>query len=711
MVNGYIRNWFRLFTGIFTWSNKKPIGKILFITFLGLWLFSLSPWSNANELDLTAEPVSPYQDNSYASVHAIFTERAMGNIESDNYLSLYNYNDSLKFVGVYDYSCTVLSLNTIFSEINDYINGYKISGVWYPSENPRIVATAVYPNITNESECFFDGNYYKDGVYTEFNHRVSPTPYIGKVHFSYINRTTCPADYGLHTDNFCYPINYVNDDDNDGTPNDLDACPNDPLDECPEGDSDGDGFENGIDVCPNEAYTVECAFTTHETCQSKSFEMIGNVQIKGVKSNIDQTEGSQYMFDLYDKQTQIDGYCVSNFVSLDAEIPLTERAEDYYCSEMSFALLNKYITKESYSTLITHRNIFNEPYHLIPQPLSDHRCDTTILVDTDGDGLPDIYDQFPNDLDNDSCIDNIGFNEDGTPIIYDIDNTDPNVCLDSDGDGIPDSQDDDIDNDGIPNDIDNDADGDGLEKDVDPDDTNPDTDGDGVTDDKDTKPEEPLTGQDTDGDGIEDDRDPRPNNPDGLVGDECFYEGYVYYCDDTDGDGEPDTPKDTDGDGIPDDEPVEPECDETQDICVSDEDLGIDGEKTWESIFTNFTTEISDTNLWNSFEIVLNVDRNKDNLSVQDRATETTDENGDKVFDVKKASEVTFIEECHDITLPSLTVNISDQGISQTGDFNDSTLFSDGFVCSDWFDKLLLIVYSLVMLSTVWFIIRMFVRM
>jgi len=104
--------------------------------------------------------------------------------------------------------------------------------------------------------------------------------------------------------------------------------------------------------------------------------------------------------------------------------------------------------------------------------------------DTDGDGVPDHLDAFPND---------------------------PTEWSDVDGDGIGDNADPDDDNDGIPDDEDTnpteadaleDSDGDGIPNQDDPDDDN-----DGVLDEDDAFSKDPTEWADTDGDGVGDNSD------------------------------------------------------------------------------------------------------------------------------------------------------------------------------------------------------------
>merc|ERR1711998_37555 len=88
---------------------------------------------------------------------------------------------------------------------------------------------------------------------------------------------------------------------------------------------------------------------------------------------------------------------------------------------------------------------------------------TCVIIDTDGDGTGDIFDDFPNNANetNDSDGDGIGDNGDAFP-------NNANETADSDGDGIGDN------GDAFPNDPDESAD----------------TDGDGVGDNEDAFPED-----------------------------------------------------------------------------------------------------------------------------------------------------------------------------------------------------------------------------
>lgn len=206
-------------------------------------------------------------------------------------------------------------------------------------------------------------------------------------------------------------------------------------------------------------------------------------------------------------------------------------------------------------------------------------------VDSDGDGVVDTQDAFPNDptetLDSDG--DGVGDNSDAFP-------TDSSESSDRDGDGIGDNSDafpddpdqnTDTDGDGVgdtvdafPNDptesLDSDGDGVGDNSDAFPADPSEssDRDGDGIGDNADAFPDDPNQGVDTDGDGVGDTIDAFPNDPTETLdsdGDGVGDNGDAFPTDssevsDRDGDGTGDNSdafpddatedKDTDGDGI-----------------------------------------------------------------------------------------------------------------------------------------------------------------
>ena len=120
-------------------------------------------------------------------------------------------------------------------------------------------------------------------------------------------------------------------------------------------------------------------------------------------------------------------------------------------------------------------------------------------VDTDGDGVKDSEDAFPDDANEsvDSDGDGIGDNSDAFP-------DDANESADSDGDGVGDNADD------FPTDpsetVDTDGDGlgDNAERDIGTDPANADTDGDGIADGDEVDGGTSPNNADTDGDGLTD---------------------------------------------------------------------------------------------------------------------------------------------------------------------------------------------------------------
>ena len=153
------------------------------------------------------------------------------------------------------------------------------------------------------------------------------------------------------------------------------------------------------------------------------------------------------------------------------------------------------------------------------------------LTDTDGDGVPDGADAFPNDANetDDSDGDGIGDNEDVFPY-------DPSEIEDTDGDGVGDNDD------AFPNDRNETVD----------------SDGDGVGDNGDEFPSESSQWVDDDGDGLGDntngtDGDPYPDDfdNDGVIDAEDAFPTDANETMDTDGDGVGDeADEDDDGDGI-----------------------------------------------------------------------------------------------------------------------------------------------------------------
>jgi ABC-type branched-subunit amino acid transport system substrate-binding protein len=243
--------------------------------------------------------------------------------------------------------------------------------------------------------------------------------------------------------------------------------------------------------------------------------------------------------------------------------------------------------------------------------------DVFTLMDTDEDGIADIFDDFPND----ACADT-DTDQDGSPDIilpnctttleedidddndgvYDIEDAfplDPSESLDYDGDGIGDLTDNDDDNDGFTDDIDAfpldstenmDTDGDNIGDNADTDDDNDlisdeaeitlgtdpldsDTDDDGFTDDIDALPLDSTENMDTDGDNIGDNAD-TDDDGDGVSDiDDAFPLDSTENMD-TDGDNIGDNADtDDDGDGVSDIDDAFP-LDSTENMDTDGDNIG-----------------------------------------------------------------------------------------------------------------------------------------
>jgi len=183
-------------------------------------------------------------------------------------------------------------------------------------------------------------------------------------------------------------------------------------------------------------------------------------------------------------------------------------------------------------------------------------------IDSDGDGVPDINDVFPNDPTEweDSDNDQIGNNadpdddNDGVEDSEDAFPFDPSEQFDTDSDGVGNNADPDDDNDGIPDENDAfpldgnewiDSDGDGIGDNGDTDDDN-----DGVPDVDDAFPYDPNESLDTDGDGIGNNADNDDDN-DGVLDVNDAFPLDPSESVDTDGDGIGNTADpDDDNDGV-----------------------------------------------------------------------------------------------------------------------------------------------------------------
>ena len=213
---------------------------------------------------------------------------------------------------------------------------------------------------------------------------------------------------------------------------------------------------------------------------------------------------------------------------------------------------------------------------------------TNLVLDSDGDGIPDSNDQFPTDSTEwaDSDGDGVGDNGDAFP-------TDPTEWVDSDGDGVGDNADDfpndpgeqvDSDGDGVGDNADAfpldptewaDSDGDGIGDNADTFPLDPtewaDADGDGVGNNSDAFPTDPTEWADSDGDGIGDNADAFPQDPNEWVdsdGDGVGDNGDAYPSD-------PAEWADSDGDGLGDNADQNDNSDLRSTVYVNDFDSGI----------------------------------------------------------------------------------------------------------------------------------------
>lgn len=242
--------------------------------------------------------------------------------------------------------------------------------------------------------------------------------------------------------------------------------------------------------------------------------------------------------------------------------------------------------------------------------------------DTDGDGVDDSEDAFPNDAtesvdtDGDGTGDNADTDDDndGTPDATDAFPQDPNETTDTDGDGVGDNADPDDDNDGVADVDEPDYDRDGI-----PDDTDTDDDNDGTPDSEDNFPQDSSLVTDTDGDGIDDSVDT-----------------------DDDGDGVPDATDafpldpaesvDTDGDGTGDNADTDDDGDGTLDSSDAfpldpTETTDTDGDGTGDNADTDDDGDgVADTN--DAFPLNPNESRDTDGDGTGDNADTDDDNDG-----------------------------------------------------------------------------------
>ena len=192
---------------------------------------------------------------------------------------------------------------------------------------------------------------------------------------------------------------------------------------------------------------------------------------------------------------------------------LTNTAANKTTVSAKFADMSK-VVDDRLKDLIYSYNM----YGAVPRQVMGDDCLSTESLDSDGDGVGDKADAFPDDPKEwkDSDGDGIGDNsdpdivdsdEDGVVDAQDAFPDDPTETVDSDGDGVGDNSD------AFPNDPAEtaDSDGDGTGDNSDPDIV--DSDGDGVVDAQDAFPNDPTETVDSDGDGVGDNADAYPNDP------------------------------------------------------------------------------------------------------------------------------------------------------------------------------------------------------
>lgn len=179
----------------------------------------------------------------------------------------------------------------------------------------------------------------------------------------------------------------------------------------------------------------------------------------------------------------------------------------------------------------------------------------TVPIDTDGDGVPDDLDAFPEDATRTEFIDTDGDGVDDRDDAF-PDDPDRSEFIDTDGDGVDDRDD------AFPDDPDRSE--------------FMDMDGDGVDDRDDAFPDNPDESVDEDNDGVGANTDPDDNNPDIPATGDGGGSGEDGGTGGDEGDGETDPPPppvDTDGDGVNDDEDAFPN-DPTEDTDSDGDGVG-----------------------------------------------------------------------------------------------------------------------------------------
>jgi outer membrane protein OmpA-like peptidoglycan-associated protein len=405
------------------------------------------------------------------------------------------------------------------------------------------------------------------------------------------------------------------DGDGDGTPDAIDACPNDPLN-----DADGDGICGDLDACEghNDLADADGDYIA-DGCDTCPNDPLDDEDSDGICGNFDICPGHSDLVDS-DGDTTPDGcdICVYD--------PLDDEDDDTVCG-------NNEICPGSDDLLDTDMDFMPDgcdtcPFDALGDSDADGSCDSDDicpgaddLLDTDGDAVPNGCDTCPDDSSDDSDGDGScnsadicpGFDDftdsDSDGLSDDCDTCPLDELNDVDGDGVcgdsdicPSDSLDDRDGDGIcesadscPLDADNDADEDGNCGDVDicPTDFENDADADGFCADVDTCPGfDDLT--DTDLDGVADGCDACPNDAENDIdGDEkcadvdpCPFDPLNDADDDGVCDGSDsclaDPTNDSDNDGIcgltdncpdyPNDEQLDYDGDRIGDFCDPDAD-------------------------------------------------------------------------------------------------------------------------------------------